>query len=63
MVSQFTSEIKIGSRVYCSEHTGTVKYVGEVGNTIGNWIGVDWDDPERGKHNGTYMGVHYFNTR
>lgn len=52
----------IGSRVDCEGHRGTVKYVGTVGNTKGQWLGIDWDDPIRGKHNGTYDGVEYFQT-
>lgn len=53
---------EIGSRVECENSRGTVKYVGPVGNTKGIWLGVDWDDPARGKHNGTYEGVDYFQT-
>lgn len=26
------------------------------------WLGVEWDDPKRGKHNGTVDGKHYFYT-
>ncbi|XP_058793818.1 tubulin-specific chaperone E [Phymastichus coffea] len=52
----------IGSRVGCEGHIGTVKYVGTVGDTKGQWLGIDWDDPSRGKHNGTYEGVEYFQT-
>ncbi|KAL7060297.1 hypothetical protein AAHC03_09767 [Spirometra sp. Aus1] len=25
------------------------------------WIGVDWDNPDRGRHDGSYKGVKYFN--
>ncbi|KAJ8678996.1 hypothetical protein QAD02_014783 [Eretmocerus hayati] len=50
----------IGCRVNCEGHRGTVKYVGTVGNTMGQWLGIDWDDPGRGKHSGTYEGVKYY---
>ncbi|XP_015599649.1 tubulin-specific chaperone E isoform X2 [Cephus cinctus] len=53
---------KIGSRIECDGYRGTVKYFGPVGDTKGEWLGVDWDDPTRGKHNGTYDGVEYFKT-
>lgn len=28
-----------------------------------DWIGVEWDNPERGKHDGTHEGHTYFKTR
>lgn len=54
---------KIGSRIECDGFQGILKYVGPVGNTKGLWLGVDWDDPGRGKHNGTYEGAEYFKAR
>ncbi len=38
----------------------TVRYVGEVAGTSGVWLGVEWDDASRGKHDGTHKGVRYF---
>lgn len=35
---------------------GTVRYVGEVSGTKGEWIGVEWDDEGRGRHDGTHDG-------
>lgn len=29
----------------------------------GLWIGIEWDDPMRGRHNGTVKGHFYFETR
>lgn len=26
----------------------------------GIWLGVEWDDPARGKHSGVHEGVQYF---
>ncbi|XP_017879366.1 tubulin-specific chaperone E [Ceratina calcarata] len=54
---------EIDSRIECDGHRGTVKYVGPVGETKGLWLGIDWDDPTRGKHDGTHEGVTYFKTR
>ncbi|XP_012175733.1 tubulin-specific chaperone E isoform X2 [Bombus affinis] len=54
---------EIDSRIECDGHQGTLKYVGPVGKTKGLWLGIDWDDPTRGKHNGTYEGVKYFKAR
>lgn len=29
---------------------------------MGTWLGIEWDDYRRGKHNGTLDGRHYFHT-
>lgn len=57
------SDFKIGKRIECGDHYGTIKFVGPVEGHPGIWLGVDWDDPERGKHNGTVNNVHYFDAR
>ncbi|RHZ68571.1 putative tubulin-specific chaperone [Aspergillus thermomutatus] len=41
----------------------TVRYVGKVEGTTGEWLGVEWDDPTRGKHSGEHSGVRYFTCR
>ena len=38
---------------------GTVRYVGEVAGTKGQWIGVEWDDEGRGRHDGTHDGKRF----
>ncbi|KAL2809912.1 hypothetical protein BJX63DRAFT_403819 [Aspergillus granulosus] len=38
----------------------TIRYVGKVEGTSGQWLGVEWDDPSRGKHSGQHQGVRYF---
>ncbi|XP_018566591.1 tubulin-specific chaperone E isoform X2 [Anoplophora glabripennis] len=53
----------VGGRIECCGHFGTIKYIGPVEGHPGVWLGIDWDDIERGKHNGTVNGIHYFNTR
>uniref|UniRef100_A0A131XQE3 Tubulin-specific chaperone E n=1 Tax=Ixodes ricinus TaxID=34613 RepID=A0A131XQE3_IXORI len=57
------NEVQIGTRVSCDGHYGVVRYLGPVIDTKGTWIGIEWDDPNRGKHNGCHNGVQYFNTR
>ncbi|KAJ7681776.1 hypothetical protein B0H17DRAFT_1075669 [Mycena rosella] len=52
-----------GTRLSLAGHTGTVKYVGAVDNTAGIWLGVEWDDPKRGKHDGIKDGKRYFTCR
>ncbi|KAK4194648.1 HotDog domain-containing protein [Triangularia verruculosa] len=38
----------------------TVRYIGEVAGTTGSWLGVEWDDTSRGKHDGQHKGTRYF---
>ncbi|KAM4772644.1 tubulin-specific chaperone E [Rhinophrynus dorsalis] len=49
-----------GRRVICDGEYGTVHFVGNVPPTPGLWIGVEWDNHLRGKHDGTHEGVKYF---
>ncbi|KAG7273947.1 hypothetical protein CRUP_021231, partial [Coryphaenoides rupestris] len=53
----------LGRRVSCEGELGTVRYVGEVPPTAGQWLGVEWDNAERGKHDGSHDGVQYFTCR
>ncbi|RMC12757.1 hypothetical protein DUI87_10282 [Hirundo rustica rustica] len=53
----------LGRRVSCGTNYGTVRYVGSVSRTAGIWLGVEWDDPQRGKHDGSYEGTQYFKCR
>lgn len=57
------TELTIGDRIQVGDSRGTVLYVGTVPPTKGVWLGIDWDDPLRGKHDGTYDGVRYFQAR
>uniref|UniRef100_A0A914LJB8 Tubulin-specific chaperone E n=1 Tax=Meloidogyne incognita TaxID=6306 RepID=A0A914LJB8_MELIC len=52
--------IGLNKRVMLKEAKGVVKYCGEVEGTTGIWIGVDWDNKERGKHSGSFNGKQYF---
>ncbi|XP_014664760.1 PREDICTED: tubulin-specific chaperone E-like isoform X2 [Priapulus caudatus] len=54
--------LSIGSRVQCDGHIATVKYIGQVTGTKGEWLGVEWDDPSRGKHDGSHNQSRYFIT-
>ncbi|SPO00946.1 related to tubulin-specific chaperone e (tubulin folding cofactor E) [Cephalotrichum gorgonifer] len=50
----------VGQRLSYDDLVCTVRYVGEVAGTSGAWLGVEWDDPTRGKHDGSHKGVKYF---
>ncbi|KAF5279447.1 hypothetical protein FQA39_LY05557 [Lamprigera yunnana] len=52
--------VNIGDRVDCGGYLGVVKYVGLIEGYHNTWIGIDWDDHNRGKHNGTVQGIRYF---
>lgn len=53
----------VGTRLSLSGFLGTIKYVGNVDNTTGIWLGIEWDDPQRGKHDGLHNGKRYFTCR
>jgi len=55
--------LKIGDRIEVGGHRGTIEYIGDVVGTKGEWLGVDWDDPTRGKHNGSHNNKVYFKAR
>ena len=50
----------IGQRLSYAGERCTARFVGEVAKTTGQWLGVEWDDPSRGKHSGEHNGVKYF---
>lgn len=50
----------IGKRLSYNGQLCTVRYQGEVQGTKGDWLGVEWDDPTRGKHSGQNGGIKYF---
>ncbi|KAJ7766787.1 hypothetical protein B0H16DRAFT_1309252 [Mycena metata] len=52
-----------GTRLNLAGHVGTIRFVGNVDNTSGVWLGVEWDDPKRGKHDGVKDGKRYFTCR
>ncbi|KAJ5086660.1 hypothetical protein NUU61_007967 [Penicillium alfredii] len=53
----------VGQRRSFDDNLCTVRYVGGVQGTTGDWLGVEWDDPTRGKHSGEHNGVRYFTCR
>ena len=50
----------VGCRVETTDGArATVRYVGEVEGTDGIWVGVEYDDRTRGKHDGSHDGKRY----
>ncbi|KAF2447974.1 tubulin-specific chaperone-like protein E [Karstenula rhodostoma CBS 690.94] len=54
------TEFYIGKRLSYDNQLCTVRYIGEVKGTKGEWLGVEWDDSIRGKHSGEHGGIKYF---
>jgi dynactin complex subunit len=54
------TEFYVGKRLSYDGRLCTVRYRGEVKGTKGEWLGVEWDDPIRGKHSGEHGGIKYF---
>ena len=57
----------LGKRVELNEKTATIKYVGPLkhkkdAKETEIWLGLEWDDKSRGKHNGTVENYEYFKT-
>ena len=54
----------LGQRISFDGHLCTVRYIGPIKTTKkGDWLGVEWDDPSRGKHDGSHEGERYFQCR
>ena len=51
---------EINARILLLGYIGTIKFFGSVQGTSGSWLGVEWDDPQRGKHDGAKDEVQYF---
>lgn len=59
--SLFTLRImEAGLRISYMNHIGTIRFSGPVEGTSGTWMGIEWDDPKRGKHDGSKDGKQYF---
>ncbi|OAP60751.1 hypothetical protein AYL99_05753 [Fonsecaea erecta] len=52
--------VYIGQRRSYGGALCTVRYYGTLSNTKGEWLGIEWDDPNRGKHNGQHEGQQVF---
>jgi hypothetical protein len=50
----------LGQRLSYDGALCTVRYHGSLPGTKGVWLGVEWDDVNRGKHDGTHQGKRYF---
>jgi len=66
MDSAVAKEASVGMLVQCDSDIGTIRYIGPVHELKDNtetWYGVEWKDPTRGKHDGSFKGTRYFATK
>jgi len=46
----------IGDRVQVDKKNASVRYVGSIDGQDGTWVGLEWEDKSRGKHDGSHSG-------
>ncbi|KAK9454468.1 hypothetical protein V1511DRAFT_502092 [Dipodascopsis uninucleata] len=57
-------EYRCPSRISIGSKLGTVRFLGELPAWPGETaVGIEWDDPSRGKHSGSLNGIKYFECR
>lgn len=54
-----TASHKVNDRLSYDGVLCSVRYIGPVARTSGTWLGVEWDDPTRRKHDGQHKGIRY----
>jgi len=57
---EILTEFKIGDRIKSENDFGEVRYIGSVNPHPGVWLGIEWENPSRGKHDGSVDGIQYF---
>ena len=50
----------IGERCCCGDDCGVIRFSGVVEGSSGMWVGIEWNNIGRGKHNGNLNGKQYF---
>ena len=61
-----TKKPSVGTLVQCDSDIGTIRYIGPVHELKDNteiWYGIEWKDQTRGKHDGSFKGRRYFETK
>lgn len=60
IISKNNQSLRVGQRVSIGTYSGVARYVGPIPETEFIWVGVEWDDSSRGKHDGIHNGIRYF---
>lgn len=50
----------VGQRLQIGSERATVRYIDTVDGQSGRWVGLEWDNEARGKHDGSVNGRRYF---
>ena len=50
----------VDERLQIGSERATVRYIGRVSGQSGEWVGLEWDNELRGKHDGSVKGQRYF---
>jgi len=64
------SRFHLDQRISHRHSRGTIRFIGELNaasssssSLKGQWLGIEWDDRQRGKHWGEFQGCRYFTCR
>lgn len=49
-----------GQRVSSAGARGTIRFIGNLDDSVETWLGIEWDDATRGKHSGIYRDRQVF---
>ena len=52
--------VSVGDRIAVDGCRATICFLGQIAGKQGKWIGLEWDDSSKGKHDGTFEGQRYF---
>ncbi|GAB4818591.1 hypothetical protein N2152v2_005637 [Parachlorella kessleri] len=64
MTVSLPHEVRQGARCLVGgRFKATVQYLGPIDGQAGDWVGLEWDDASRGKHDGSHGGRRYFSCR
>jgi CAP-Gly domain len=51
---------RVDERLQIGSERATVRYIGQVTGQSGQWVGLEWDNETRGKHDGCVQAQRYF---
>ena len=55
-----SADFRLGERIEHDGQAATIRYIGPVPDKSESWLGIEYDEPSRGKHSGTVGRVELF---